>query len=88
MLNFWKWVKKFDHQDFQILKLGSPETSWFWQLVQALFYLEWLKTKTLHGTFQAKKCLQTYTKCADSHHPAHVKINPYNAELINPCPAE
>ena len=34
--NFWKWVKRFDHQDFQILELGSPETSWFWQLVQAL----------------------------------------------------
>ena len=33
---FWKWVKKFDHQDFQILELGIPETSWFWQLVQAL----------------------------------------------------
>ena len=35
-LNFWKWVKKFDHQDFQILELGSPGTSWFSQLVQAL----------------------------------------------------
>ena len=38
----WKWVKKFDHQDFQILELGSPGTlpgtSWFWQLVQALWY--------------------------------------------------
>ena len=35
-MNFWKWVKKFDHQDFQILELGNPGTSWFWQLVQAL----------------------------------------------------
>ena len=35
-LNFWKWVKNFDHQDFKILELGSPGTSWFWQLVQAL----------------------------------------------------
>ena len=35
-LNFWKWVKKFDRQDFQILELGSPGTSWFWQLEQAL----------------------------------------------------
>ena len=35
-MNFWKWVKKFDHQDFQILELGSPGTSWLWQLVQAL----------------------------------------------------
>ena len=37
-LNFWKWMKQFDHQDFQILELGSPGTSWFWQLVQALVY--------------------------------------------------
>ena len=37
-LNFWKWVKKFDHQDFQMLELGSPETPWFWQLVQALVW--------------------------------------------------
>ena len=36
-LYFWKWVKKFDHQDFEILELGSPGTSWFWQLMQALF---------------------------------------------------
>ena len=28
--------KKIDHQDFQILELGSPGTSWFWQLMQAL----------------------------------------------------
>ena len=35
-VNFWEWVKKFDHQDFQILELGSPGTSWFCQLVQAL----------------------------------------------------
>ena len=35
-LDFWQWVKNFDHQDFQILKLGSSGTSWFWQLVQAL----------------------------------------------------
>ena len=37
-LNFWKWVKKFDHQDFQKLELGSPGTSWSWQLVQALHF--------------------------------------------------
>ena len=29
-------VKKFDHQDFQILEIGSSGTSLFWQLVQAL----------------------------------------------------
>ena len=44
-LNFWKWVQKFDHKDLQILELGSPGTSWFWQLVQALcgilFYSAW-----------------------------------------------
>ena len=29
-------MKKYYHQDFQILELGSPGTSWFWQLVEAL----------------------------------------------------
>ena len=29
-------MKTFDHQDFQILELGSSGISWFWQLVQAL----------------------------------------------------
>ena len=45
-VNLWKWVKKFGHQDFQILELGSPGTSWFWQLMQALictqsFFINW-----------------------------------------------
>ena len=33
-----KVSENFDHQDFQILELESPGTSWFWQLVQALLY--------------------------------------------------
>ena len=41
--------KKIDHQDFQILELGSPGTSWFWQLVQVLlmdvlWHLIWVYT--------------------------------------------
>ena len=44
-LNFWKWVKKSDHQDFQILELGSPGTSWFWQLVQALLQMSFCDFK-------------------------------------------
>ena len=35
-VEFLKVSEKFDYQDFQILELGSPVTSWFWQLVQAL----------------------------------------------------
>ena len=35
-VEFLKGVKKFDRQDFQILELGSPGASWFWQLVQAM----------------------------------------------------
>ena len=35
-VEFMKVSEKFDHQDFQILELGSLGTSWFWQLVQAL----------------------------------------------------
>ena len=35
-VEFLKWVKTFDHEDFQILEPGSHGTSWFWQLVQAL----------------------------------------------------
>ena len=31
-----KVSEKYVHQDFKILELGSPGTSWFWQLVQAL----------------------------------------------------
>ena len=30
-VEFLKVSKKFDHQDFQILELGSPGTSWLWQ---------------------------------------------------------
>ena len=41
-VEFLKVSEKFDHQDFQILKLGSPGTSWFWQLVQALFLSQYL----------------------------------------------
>ena len=41
-------MKKFDHQDFQILELGSPGTSWFWQLVQALERLTSCKSWDLH----------------------------------------
>ena len=37
-IEFLKVSEKFDHQDFQILELGSPGTSWFWQLVQALVH--------------------------------------------------
>ena len=35
-VEFLNLSEKFDHQDFQILEQGSPGTSWFWQLVQAL----------------------------------------------------
>ena len=35
-VEFLKVSEKIWSQDFQILKLGSPGTSWFWQLVQAL----------------------------------------------------
>ena len=38
-VEFLKVSEKKDHQDFQILELGSPGTSWFWQLVQALFIM-------------------------------------------------
>ena len=37
-VEFLKVSEKFDHQDFQILELGSLGTSWFWQLVQALLF--------------------------------------------------
>ena len=36
-VEFLKVSAKFDHQDFQILELGNPGTSWFRQLVQALW---------------------------------------------------
>ena len=29
-VEFLKVCEKVDHQDFQILELGSPGTSWFW----------------------------------------------------------
>ena len=35
-VEFLKVSEKIWSQDFQILVLGSPGTSWFWQLVQAL----------------------------------------------------
>ena len=35
-VEFLKVSEKMWYQDFQILELGSPGTSWFWQLVQAL----------------------------------------------------
>ena len=35
-VEFLKESENIYHQDFQILELGSPGTSWFWQLVQAL----------------------------------------------------